>query len=430
MPFQEEDQLQDLDLPDLVEDAMGGSSMNIGVSLFSYNLDFKKPSLPNIHVQKPSLPEFHVQKPNLPEFHLQKPTLPKAPPQEKETGRSKNEVIPDRPTFEVAPNTNFTFVLDTKKEAEAKALVHEIDGNLAEFGIICGAIANAYRGMVTTAPAGLFGEETVKEAKTLDSEMEQSLMGTAGNSEGLWRQILEGFAKYGEVEGDPTLAKLKRRMESNPSYSASLNTRRAERKLDRVIEKEDEVRYESKWRHAARALQTNTGFNPVVVLGKRIVPALLASRPSPAILTTALNHLPRMSSPDGLIDLIRSYLGQYIQMTDSSRFFIDAIFRFVSPVLFPLLRFIARDSANALKDTQKLLGNKHIAVATVAATTYVMRLVGWLWHMVVAIIHTVIRLVFAIIQFVIAIIVSIYASPVSGILINAIVAVVIKFVIR
>lgn len=424
MPNQEEDQLQDLDLPDLLDASVVSDaiSMNIGVGLFSYNLNFQKPSLPETHLKKPSLPEFHLNKPSLPEFHLQKPVLPSKPkPTEKKEPSNKPTVH-----FEVAPNTNPTFVLDTKKEAEAKALVHEIDGNIGEFAILCGAMANAYRGMVTTAPAGLFGEETVKEAGKLDAEMEQSMMKTVDNSDGFWRQILEGFAKYGEAEGDPTLAKLKRRMEDNETVKAT----RAERRLDRVIEKEDATVYESKWRHALRSLQTNTGLNPVVVLGKRIVPALLASRPSPAILTTALNHLPRMSSPDGLLSMIRSYVGQYIQMTDASRFFVDAILRTVSPILFPLLRFIARDSAMLNKQMQHLIHNKRIAMVTVASTTYVMRLVGWLWHMVVAIIHTVIRLIFAIIQFVVAIVVSIYASPVTGIIVNAVVALVIRFVVR
>ena len=411
--------LEDMDFPDIFEETIK-DDMDIGISLFSYDLSIKKPDMPKIssfHLQKPDMPNvssIHFQKP--PTLHRPTPPPPK---QEKNTSHI---------TFEMANNPNPTFVLDTKKEAEAKALVQEVDNNMGEFAILMGALANSYRGMVTTAPAGLFGNETVEEAKGSDKDMERAILNTSQDSSGLWRQILEGFAKYGEAEGDPTLAKLKRRME-DPDHPAVASTR-AQRRLDRTIQKEEDAYHEGSWKKLSRYIGNDSGLNPVNLLGKKIMPALMAIRPPPRMITVALNHLPRMTTPEGVLDMIRSYVGKYIQLTDSSRFFLDAIMRVISPILFPLLRFIARDSAHALHDANRVLQNKKIAMVAVAGTTYLFRLIGWIWHMVVAIVHTVVRLIAAIIQFVVAIIVSIYASPIVGIIINAVVALVIKFIVR
>lgn len=406
------DSLSDMDLPDIFEEVR---QMDIGASLFSYDLHFKKPPLP----ARPS-PNLHFQKPAY-ELHFQKPALPPRP-------RSRSPSPPPRRpvVFEVAPNPNTPFVLDHKKEAEAKALIQEIDGNMGEFAILCGALANAYRGVLTTAPAGLFGQDTVKEAKSLDDETERAIVATAADSEGLWRQILEGFAKYADAEGDPHLAKLRYRMQQEPPEA----TTKAERKLARAIEREDASPAENPWKRITRLAGEQTGLNPIRILGTKLVPTLAAMRPPPAILTTALNHLPRMTTPTGILEVIRSYVGKYVQFSDASKFYIDAILRVVSPMLFPLLRFMARDSAAALRDANRLLNSPKVAMATVGAATYLFRFIGWLWHVIVAIVHTIVRLIAAIVQFVIAIVVSIYASPVTGIVVNAIVALVIRFVIR
>lgn len=419
--------LEDMDFPDILEETLGGEDMDIGISLFSYDLSLRKPATPNLSFNKPSAPNLSFNKPSTPNFSFNKPSVQfQRPPHHTKPPPSKPN--PSHITFEVAKNNNPTFVLDSKKEAEAKVLVQQVDNNMGEFAILMGALANSYRGMVTTAPAGLFGNETVEEAKGLDKDMERAILNTSQDSDGMWRQILEGFAKYGEAEGDPTLAKLQRKM--NDPDNPAIKTTKAERRLDREIAKDENAYHEGTWKKVSRYIGNDSGLNPVNVLGKKIMPALMAIRPPPAMITTALNHFPRMKRPEDVLDMIKSYVGQYIQLTDSSRFFLDAIMRIISPILFPLLKFIARDSTYALKATNRVLNNKRIAMVAVAGTTYLFRLVGWIWHMIIAIVHTIVRLIAAIIQFVLAIVLSIYASPITGIIVNAIVAIVIKFVIR
>ncbi|MCG5559901.1 hypothetical protein, partial [Klebsiella pneumoniae] len=79
----------------------------------------------------------------------------------------------------------------------------------------------------------------------------------------------------------------------------------AERRIDRANEADDAV-HEPVWKHVTRLMGANVGWSPGAVVGKRLVPILMAVRPTPRIVATALNHFPRMDTPLGVLEVIRS----------------------------------------------------------------------------------------------------------------------------
>lgn len=411
------------------------STTPIGVSLFRHDINIHRPetmphpslSLPEKRPPLPtfSLPEKAPPKPHLPPKRNMRPHLPTPPPR---VGPVDLEVAEDH----TAP-----FVLDHAKESDAKELVRDVDDNIGEFAILCGAMINAYRGVVIEAPAGLFGSETAAEARDIDRDFERGIRDTAADSSGLWRQILEGFAKYGEASNDPSLSKLQRQMAEQPivldaeGNAVDVRPTARERRTDRAIAR-DEATHVSPWKRMSAIIgdRSSTSLNPFKLIGKKLVPLLSAARPPPRIIATALNHFPRMTTPEGVLEIVQEYVSRYVGLNDASKFYIDAIMRTVRPILFPLLRLISRSISLNLRAMTTVLNHPKLAAGTVAATTYVFRFIGWIWHMVVSIVHAVVRLIAAIVQFVVAIVVSIYASPVTGIIINAVVAMVIRFVIR
>lgn len=421
------------DLKDVLSDTPETVPTPIGVSLFNYDVNIHKPeTMPSFSLRHPSalpVPEFHKPEKLPVDPRKFKPHRPHRP-------RLSN-LLPGGGPLEVvvAENRNAPFVLDHAKERDAKELVRDVDNNMGEFAVLCGAMINAYRGVVTTAPAGLFGAETAEQAKAIDDDMERAVRSTAADSDGLWRQILEGFVKYADANGDPSLAKLQRQMDTSTivldDEGNAVDTRtRGERRVDRKIERE-EAAHVGTWKRIANIIGNNENtLNPFLLVGKKLIPILSAVRPPPRIITTALNHFPRMTTPEGALEVIQSYVGRYFAFNDSASFIVDSIMRAVTPVLFPLLRLISRSISLNLRAMTTILNNPKIAMATVSAATYVFRFIGWIWHLIVSIIHTIVRLVAAIIQFVVAIVVSIYASPITGIIVNTIVALVIRFVIR
>ena len=398
----------------------------IGISLFRYDINIHKPqAMSNLSLPVVTLPEKAPPKPHLPPKPNLRPRLPTLP----------SHIGPVE--LEVAEDHTKPFVLDHAKERDAKELVRDVDDNLGEFAILCGAMVNAYRGVVTEAPAGLFGSETAAEARDIDRDLERAVRDTSADSSGLWRQILEGFAKYGEASGDPSLAKLQRQMATQPivldsaGNAVDVRPTASERRVDRAIAR-DEAAHVSPWKRMSAIIgdSSSTTLNPFKLVGKKLIPLLSAARPPPRIIATALNHFPRMTSPEGALEVIQNYVSRYVAFNDASKFYIDAIMRAVTPLLFPLLRLISHGISLNLRTMTAVLNHPKLAAGTVAATTYVFRFIGWVWHLIVSIVHTIVRLIAAIVQFVIAIVVSIYASPITGIIINAVVALIIRFVIR